>query len=83
MTLKISFTSQYAATWKSIISEIRNFLFWGYFYSVITPNKYNSERISDKISIWDYSDAVTIWNRTFISNTPIYDTETIVSKYFE
>ncbi|TXI90339.1 MAG: DUF4214 domain-containing protein [Burkholderiaceae bacterium] len=76
------FTSQYAATWKSIISEIRTSFSGAISYSVTTPNKYNSERISDKISIWDYLDAVTIWNRTFISNTPIYDTETIVSKYF-
>ena len=75
------FASQYFENWRNIILNIRSRFGGAISYTDMSANKFK-ERTIDSISIWPLLDAMTIWSRHQVSETPIYDVDAINSAYY-
>ena len=75
------FPQEYYGRWKTVVDAIRRDYNGAITCGVSSAGEYWSSAV-DSISIWNLMDAVSFAARPYISNTPIYDVEEIVSKYY-
>ena len=78
----VFFTQEYISNWKEIIGKIRQIYNGALTYQIRGVNKDKATSDVDVISVWNYLDAISIEAKPFVSATPIYNIEEVVSGYY-
>ena len=75
------FGDAYVAKWTSILSNIRS-NYTGKISVIARSASRDNGSTVNLYKVWSMLDAVTFWAAPFVSDTPIYDVNTVVSKLF-
>lgn len=70
------FTEQKKNDWKEIFEQVRSKFSGAVTITLHKMDKFNDNKVS-QLNIWELSDAISIWGKLFVSDTPIYDLEKI------
>jgi len=76
------FAPKYYGNWKVIVDALRKNYKGALTYSVFSTTKYRASSIVDSISIWDLLDAISFVSWPYVSETPIYAIDEIISGYY-
>lgn len=81
-TYQSLFTDERMANWEEIFGLVRIKFSGAVTITLHKMDKFNDNKLS-QLKIWELSDAISIWGKLFISDTPIYDLDRIQQLLWE